>query len=248
MDTRFGDQIQHKSWSFSAQTGLEKFLKFYPGLSMPFVYSHTETLQDPRYIPQSDISVTGEEALSPDSAGSIHMAAQTLNVTNAYSISGIKIPIPVKFWLIEDTWNRLGYSFTYSNSFTRTPFIQYQNSWNWNASIPTDGSKQFLSVEPFAGIAIVPAIGDYKAYKIFLMPSSFNAGLSISRSETDEQDRGVDSVNPKVLAFSAVRNAGFAWPFSINGILNPTFTYNLSLTSSSSPWKSPIRRPTRSIP
>ncbi len=232
MDTRFGDQTEHQSWSFSAQTALEHFLKFYSGLSVPFVYSHTETLQNPRYIPQSDIGVAGEEALKPDSASYIHMSAQTLSVNNSYSLSGIKIPIPVKFWLIEDTWNRLGYSFTYSNSFTRTPFIQYQNSWNWNASVTYGVQlKQFLTVEPFASLASVPAVGDYKTYKIFLMPSSFNAGLSISRSEVDEQDRGVDSVNPKVLAFSAVRSAGFAWPFSINGLLNPTFTYNLSITS-----------------
>jgi len=234
MDTRFGDQIEHQSWSFSAQTGLEHFIKFYPGMSLPIVYSHSESVQYPRYLPQTDISVAGEMGIAPsaDSARNIQIISQTVNVTDVYSFSGAKFPIPSKFWLLDDTWNKLSYGFTYSHSFLRSPFIEYQQSWNWSASLKYGVQlKQFLSLQPFSTLSSVPVVGDYKTYKIFFMPSSFNASLTLTRSELDEQDRGVDSVNPKILGFAAVRSAGFVWPISENGILNPTLTYNVGITS-----------------
>ncbi|HZV13077.1 MAG TPA: cell surface protein SprA, partial [Candidatus Kapabacteria bacterium] len=246
MDTRFGDKIRHRTWSFSAQTGLEHFLKFYPGLSVPFVYSHTESLDDPEYIPQSDISVPALVAQTRNSllaqnytpaqadalANNIQISAQTLVVRDAYTISGVKIPIPTKFWLLDDTWNKLTYSFDYSKMDMRSPYIEHQETWGWTASIRYAVQlKPFLFVKPFWWSGKTWFVKDYKEYQINFMPSSFSAGISIARSETTEKDRGLDSTNPVIRAFTATRSATFAWPFSENGILNPTINYNLSIAS-----------------
>ncbi|HET7152682.1 MAG TPA: cell surface protein SprA, partial [Candidatus Kapabacteria bacterium] len=246
MDTRFGDKVRHRTWSFSAQTGLERFLKFYPGLAVPFVYSHTESLDDPEYLPQSDISVQAVEAQTVASylqqgyssaqanaiASDIVTQAQTLTVRDVYSVNGVKVPIPTKYWLFDDTWNKLTYSFDYSKTDMRTPYIEHQETWGWNASIRYALQiKPFLYIKPFAWSGSIWALEDYKEYKINLMPSSFNAGIALARNETTEKDRGVTTTNPAIRIFSATRTAGFAWPISENGILNPTINYNLSIAS-----------------
>lgn len=246
MDVRFGDRVQHQTWNFAAQTAAERVLKFYPGLSVPLVYSHAEELQTPRYQQQSDISVQGAAAQKFNDAiaqgqtaaqantafNNVLTVSQTLKVTNSYAIAGAKVPVPVKFWLIDETVNKLTYSFDYSIADERSPIMEHKETWQWNARIQYGVQiKPFLTLKPWSWSASVPVLGDYKDWKLNFFPTSFNAGLAFYRQHIDEKDRSVDLANPTIRTFTATRTAGFTWPLSENGLLNPTIDYNIGISS-----------------
>lgn len=246
MDTRFGDRTQHDLWNFAAQSGLERVLKFYSGLSVPITYSHAEELHQPRYQAQSDVDIAGainQKRLDQISKGvpvtqataaadDLRTVSQTLRVTNAYTIEGAKIPIPVKYWLVDDTWNKLSYGFQYRNTVERSPIIENREDWQWSARIQYAVQvKPFATVQPITWSSGIPLLGDFKLWKINFFPQSFNAGIAVTRGHIDEKDRNVSLPNPTQRQFIATRSAGFIWPLTENGLLNPTFDYNIAISS-----------------
>jgi hypothetical protein len=250
MDSRFGDRVRHQQWSVAAQTGVEKVVKFVPGLSIPLVYSHTEEIHQPRYLAQSDVLVDGavqqtqqsllQQGVAPDiasaHAGNIRTVSQTLRVTDAYALQGIKLPIPVKHWLIDDTWNRITLGFDYNTVTERSPVVEHRQEWNWRATATYALQiKPVITVKPITWSTGVPLIGDFKEWRINFLPTTFNAGLAFVRGHIDQKDRGIAFATPTIRQFSAVRSAGFTWPFTDGGMLNPSLDYSLSVASTMLP-------------
>ena len=158
-----------------------------PGSNLSINYAHTESIANPKYYPGTDISVDAAAALADQNAGGpssgvnetssqIKSETQTLNVSDSYSASNIKIKIPTSYWLIRDTWNDLTFGFNYNRTFSRNPTTLSNKYWIWNANL---NYALNLSPDYYFYPRDIPVLGiifsllpDYKDTKIYYTPQS----------------------------------------------------------------------------
>lgn len=247
LEERFGNRIQTTNWSVSANASLDKFFsKEWYGTSIPITYTHSETVQDPLFVAQSDVNVeeaaaaakrqalergATEEQARQDSV-SERTRSQTIMVQDQWAVTGLRIGLPSKQWYIRDTFNKLTFGFNYNQTFERSPVVAERFHWEWRftgnyaVTIPPD-----YTVQPLSWLAGIPVLESYKDYKLSLTPGNFSSSLSLNRGRTTEQSRYLDVPSPVVRIFAAERQAQFSWKIAENGLLNPTLDYSLSATS-----------------
>ncbi len=143
LEARFGSRQLSTSWAFSANVQLEKFFsQDWTGTTLPFSYSHTESLVKPRYLPNSDVLVeeaatqlsdkitgqggTPEKASS--SAQSLIYQSETRRISDTYAAPNFRIGFPSQAWFIRDLFNKLGFGFTYTKSRDRSPAVVSHDS------------------------------------------------------------------------------------------------------------------------
>jgi hypothetical protein len=90
-------------------------------MRIPITYSHIEQLEKPRYVANNDIELAAaatqaynkviEQGGSPQAAeqaaNDVRMRSNSLTVQDAWSLSGVKLGIPVKHWSVNETINRV---------------------------------------------------------------------------------------------------------------------------------------------
>jgi cell surface protein SprA len=256
LEERFGDRITTTNWTVTMQGAIEKFApKSFSAMRLPVTFTHSEILQDPEFVANSDVNLL--EAAERSKADAYQQAirsgltqteaqrianireqetltrSQTLKIADAWALTGIKLGIPVKSWLIDDTFNKLTFGYSYSQNYERTPVVEKRFNWMWkmNANYSVQ-IGDFLSFEPLGSFDSVAFIKDYKKWKLNLLPSNFSANLDIQRSRTTEKSRYLDFASPVFRDFSATRGAQFSWKISEGGLLSPSFDYNVSTASS----------------
>ncbi|MFZ0455932.1 MAG: cell surface protein SprA [Ignavibacteriaceae bacterium] len=251
LSDRFGSRIASKNWNTSLQMDVLKLLPFdMPGSNLNINYSHTESIANPKYYPGTDVSVDAAAALADQAYGNpnsnitktsnqIRSETQSLNVSDSYSASNVKIKIPTSFWLIRDTWNALTFGFNYNRTFSRNPTTLSNKYWIWNASLNYGlnlGNDYFFYPKdiPVLGV-IFSLLPDYTNTKIYYTPQNFSFNFQTRRNRTVNVTRArLNSPSQSLTSrdFSAQRGFNFAWKMSEGGLLNLSMNYNVNINSS----------------
>jgi len=251
LSDRFGSRVESKNWNTAADLDVLKLIPAnLAGSNLKLNYSHSESMGKPLYLPGTDIRVdqAAERArqrsdtsrtYTGKTAEEIVTESQTVNISDSWSSSNIKLKIPSNYWLVRDTWNALSFGFNYNKSFSRNPTVMATRSWVWNATMSYGIN---LSPDYFIYPADIPVLGsvvslfsDYKDAKVYFTPQNFqfnasanrNRTKSISRSQTNTTSR--ESVSRD---FTTRRGFNFSWKITEGGFFNLSTSYQVNISSS----------------
>jgi len=248
LEDHFGTRNTDRNWGLSGTFAFERFLPLsWAGTSLAFSYSHLEQMQNPKYVPGTDILVTeaaqrtGDAAqakgASPDEvkqvSDAVRSQSQTVNVTDTYALPNIKFNIPSRSWLISETINRLSFSYSRTTTSRRSPVTLKFDQWQWSARggyALTFGDKNYIS--PFSLLGDFFLIEPWKALKLFYTPRNFNLSTAFARGQTYEQARDQTAPKPVVRNFSSSRSMSFSWQLTDGGLLNLGTDYSVDIQSS----------------
>jgi cell surface protein SprA len=249
LEQRFGSRQLSTTWALSTNVQLEKFFsQDWVGTSLPFSYSHTESLVKPRYLPNSDVLVDEASTQLSDkiireggsaedaslAASQLAYQSETRRISDTYAAPNFRIGFPSQFWFVRDIINRLGFGFTYTKASDRSPALVTHTAWSWNARINymyNFGPDNFITPfkQLFDGIWF---LDEYKDMKIYYTPTNFQWALSAVRSRDVSLQRVAGAQQITSRNFTASRSAGFSWKGAEGGILNLSGDYSLSVESS----------------
>ncbi|MFN8358713.1 MAG: cell surface protein SprA [Candidatus Kapaibacterium sp.] len=250
LEERFGNRIQSTNFSVQMQGTLEKFLpSAFKEAKLPISYTHSESYEKPIFEAQSDVYIEDaaknqynraiSDGKTPDEAQSIADAvttrSETLRVQDQWAMSGVKLGIPINYWLIKETFNRVSIGYDYSQTFERSPVVVERFKWQWHLTLAYALNLPPVSLEPLTWSDKVPIIGSYKNWKINFLPSSFTTNLDLKRGRTTEQSRFLEFPSPVVRDFTAQRTAQFSWKLAENGLLSPVVDYSFTTASTLAP-------------
>jgi len=235
LEERFGSQTTKINWATNASFALDKFFPDeWQGTSIPIAYSHTEVLDKPKYLPNTDVVVVeaASRAATPDATKNIINQSQTLQVRDSYSISNFKIVTPIQAWYVRDTFSKLSLGFNYNTSKERNPSFVSRESWQWSARIgygvtlpPSYFVQPFKKL--FDGIFF---LNDYKDWKFYYVPfTNLSANLSGQRSRSVEISRTKNSAIRDARNFNGSKSFGFGWKLTEGGITNISGDYGVSV-------------------
>lgn len=249
LEQRFGSRQLAKNWGVATSVQIEKlFPEEWSGTSIPISYSHNESMNQPRYLPNSDVLVSeaaaqsrakilregGTEAEAQAVGDRVTLESEARRVTDTYAAPNFRINLPSSEWYIRDTFNKLTFGFSYTRSTERSPAVVSRVSWSWNAriayniSLPAD-----YYIQPFRtffeGLWL---LDEYKDWKLYYSPTSLSWSVNSVRSRDNSLQRARGAQEIISRNFSASRQAGFAWKLTEGGVLNPSGDYNVSVESS----------------
>lgn len=254
LEERYGNRATATDWSVAINGNLDKFAPAsFREMKIPVSYSHTESMQKPDFVSNSDIKV--EEAAqasyrnaifqgySPEEAKSMADAtrtrSETLKVTDTWAVQGFKFGIPVQSWIVRETINRLVLNYSHSQEWERNPNVQERFNWMWRfqaqyaVAIPA-----ILTLKPLEWVdKETSIIGDYNNWKLNFIPNNFSTSLNLTRSRTTEQSRFMAYPSPVFRNFAAERQALLNWRISEGGLLSPSIDYNFTTGSSLVPYE-----------
>lgn len=255
LQDRFGSRVESVNWAVATDVNVLKLIPFnLPESNLRLSYSHTEQIGKPLYIPGSDVKV--EEAVKQldelnnvdstrtDKTGDqLRIETQTLNISDTWSASNIKLKIPTKWWLIRDSFNALTFGFNYNKNFSRNPTTLVNKSWVWNANANYAVS---LSPDYYLEPVDIPVLGilftlltDYTKTKVYFTPQNISASLTARRNKNSSIARptliGGQLTNPDEIIsrdFQTTRGFNFNWKITEGGFLNLSTNYNVNISSS----------------
>lgn len=247
LEDRFGSRATDRNWSLAATVGFEKLLpQSWAGSSLAFSYSRVEQIQNPKYLPGTDILVDEavtrtrdsriqegvSETAAADSASNIRFQTQSLTIIETYSLPNLRLNVPVQHWLVSETINRLSFAYSFNRSVRRTPTVESFNQWQWNARVAYGVQLSDQNyVEPFSPFGDFFLFSPFKGLKLFYLPRGFNFSTTLTRGQTNEQARNQTAAKPVVRNFVASRSMSFSWQFSEGGLLNLGSDYALDIQS-----------------
>ncbi len=248
LEERFGSRNQDRNWALATSVAFERFLpQSWAGTSLQFSYSRTEQLQNPKYMPGTDILVdqaaqvvadAARASGTPDArvqgiADSVRLRTQTLSVSETYALPSLRLNVPINSWLVTETINKLSLAYSFTRSSQRSPVTESFEQWQWNAKATyalTFSDRNYISpLSPFGDFFLTKS---WKNLKVYFSPRNFNVSTSFTRSQTSEQARDQNIAKPTVRNFAASRSMNFAWQFTDGGLLNLGTDYALDVQSS----------------
>jgi len=248
LEERFGDRANAGDFSFSAQGNLEKFApKSFKGMKVPISYSHSEYLQTPEFEANSDINLNetintaravaitngATETEANSIADSILKKSQSLKVMDSWSLTGVKLGIPINHWSINQTLNKATITYSYAQEYERNPIYENRFRWNWLLDLSYNNNiPEFLAFQPMGWAKDMFILDAYSDWKVNLLPSSFSLGLKTTRGRQTEQSRFLTFASPIIRNFTADRQIDFNWKLSQNGLLSPSINYSVTTMSS----------------
>jgi len=247
LEDRFGSRNQDRNWAISASLGLERLLpQSWNGTSLAISYSRVEAMQNPKYMPGTDILV--DEAVSRTAnlerqrgtseketqarADSVRLITQSLNVSETIALPNIKLNVPIDSWLVTETINKLSFSYSLTRSSQRSPVTSSFSQWQWNARVGYGlqfSDRNYFS--PFSIFGNFFLFKPWKDMKIFFTPRTFNVSATLTRGQTSEQARNQLAPKPTVRSFAGSRSMNFAWQLSDGGLVNLGTDYSLDVSS-----------------
>jgi cell surface protein SprA len=253
---RFGSRIESTNWGVATDLDVLKLLPInLPESNLKINYSHNESLGKPLYIPGTDIRV--EEAASqlsetdpdsidfgPKTSEELVNETQTLNISDTWSASGVKLKVPTSLWYIRDTFNALTFGFNYNKTFSRSPTVLSNRAWVWNANstygLSLSPDYHFEPVDiPVLGSALA-LFSDYKGVKVYYVPQTFSANLSAKRNRNTNITRarqttpgGQVTPSQEIVSrdFTSARGFAFNWKVTENGLINLTTNYSVNINA-----------------
>ncbi len=255
LEERFGDRLSTLNWTVTANASVEKLVpKQWSGLKLPVTYTHSEMMQTPEYQNANDVKLdeaaAAEEAQAyqrllqagvpeaearkqaKDIKNNTIRQSQTFRIQDSWALTGVKLGIPIKHWLVDQTINQMTFGYSYSQQYLRSPIYEEQFNWMWklNAAYSVN-IPDVLSIKPFKLMGMdkdFPILGTYSKVKWILAPSALNASIDMTRRRQTEQSRFLDYPSPVLREFSAMKVAGFSWKFVEDGFLNPILDYSIN--------------------
>ncbi len=251
LSDRFGSRVESKNWGMSADVNILKLLPFsLPESNLRMNYSHTESVGKPLYLPGTDVRVDEAarqiEALRLDTTTiatktpeQIISESQTINTSDSWSASNIKIKVPTSLWYIRDTFNALSFGFNYNKTFSRSPTVLSNTGWVWNATLSYalnfSPNYYFYPEEiPVIG-SVVALFSDYKDVKVYYTPQNFALNLTARRQRNTSITRSQSgSPSQQIISrdFGTTRGFNFNWKITEGGLINLATAYNVNITSS----------------
>ncbi|MBI3587132.1 MAG: cell surface protein SprA [Ignavibacteriales bacterium] len=248
LEERLGTRLTERNWALTTSVGLERFLpQSWGGTTLGFTYTHSEQIQNPKYQPGTDILVDAavqrtadiqrtkgnSEAEITRLSDSLRLRTQTLAITEAYSLPNIKFNVPVDYWLISETINRMSFAYSYNKTTRRSPTTESLEQWQWNvrAGYGIQLSERNF-IQPFAPFGDFFLFSPWKGLKVFFLPRNLNVSATLIRSQAKEQTRDQTASKPVVRNFAASRSMSFSWQFTDGGLLNLGADYSLDIQSS----------------
>ena len=218
LEDHFGTLNTNRTWSLSTSFAIDKFLpETWNGSVFSLSYSHAESIDQPLYLPGTDILV--EKAAQYANADSVRSQSETMSITDSYSVPMLKFNIPIKTWLVSETINKMSFGYNYTKSFQRNPSTEYANAWGWNANL-----KYGTQFNPNNYLSL-------GTLKFFFTPQILNFGATLSRSQSWSKDRSQETGNDTVRNLSAQRSMDFTWQFFKGGLFDLGVNYNVNIGS-----------------
>jgi cell surface protein SprA len=255
LSDQFGSRNDTKNWSLAASLDVLKLLPFnMSGSSLNLNYSHSESIQTPRYEPGTDILIDAvitransnrsdtTSKTNNQTAAQIISGSQTMSTSDSWSLGNIVFKIPDAPWYIRDSFNSLSYTFNYNKTFSRSPTILSNSTWVWNAGVNYSvnaSPENYVMPEkiPLFG-SILGFLTDYKELKIYYTPQSFSFNFAARRNRAYTTSRATTGNDTSAATsifnhdFSTSRGFNFSWKFTDGGILNLATDYSASFNSS----------------
>ena len=251
LNQQFGSRVDARNWGVAVKLDVLKLLPFnLQGSNFNLVYSRTESVSKPLYIPGTDIlveaaasrqrqSIEQKNLKNVDAAKAEKQLIEdtyTLNTSQSWSVSGFKLKIPTRHWYVQDIINNISLGFNYNKSFSRNPTTLSTKNWIWNASARYNlkfGRRNFFK------FADIPVLGylfkifkDYKDAKFNFTPQSLSLNATAKRNRNFRQTRGIN-IKPSISSdFTTSRSFGFNWKLTEGGFFNLGFNYKLDISSS----------------
>ncbi len=254
LSDRFGSRTDTRNWSLSTNVNLLKLIPFHlPGSNLSVNYSHNESIGKPQFLPGTDININSaalQRQLAINDTSKTHQritqsaqqliaSAQTVNVSDSWSSSGIAIKIPTSLWYIKDTFNAMSFGINYNKTFSRSPTVLSNLSWQWNANFNYGLN---FSPDDYLSIVKVPIVGtilsffkDYRDLKFYYTPQNFSLNVTASRSRNNYVASPVNNVFAKPIVsrnFITSRGFNMAWKLTDGGFLNLSTNYSMNISSS----------------
>ncbi len=249
LSDRFGSRVESRNWSVASDLNVLKLLPInLPGSNLKLNYSHTESIGKPLYLPGTDVKVSeamaseqliADSLKTPQNQRNLELESQTVNVSDSWSASNIKLRIPSSYWLIRDTWNAISLGFNYNKNFGRSPTVLTNKSWVWNANF---GYGLTLSQDYFFYPADIPIFGsvlslftDYRNAKIYFTPQSISLNMTARRNRNISTTRERDNTPSQTSIsrdFTVSRGFNYAWKLTEGGLINISTSYNVNIASS----------------
>ena len=251
LNERFGSRIDKRNWGTTVNFDALKLIPAnLTGSNLKINYSRNESVAKPLYLPGTDILVdeAAQQLINKETANNISQEeanrkaeqlksdAQTVNVSETWTLSGIKLRIPSREWYIRDIVNGFTFGFNYNVSEGRNPTTLSSKNWIWNASANYSlnlGKDNFFK---FADIPILGALfelfDDYKDAKFYYTPQTLNTGFTATRKRNSSLSRTLGSEANVQRDFTASRNLGFNWKLTEGGLFNFDWTYSVDINSS----------------
>jgi cell surface protein SprA len=248
---RFGSRVESKNWATSADLDVLKLLPInLPESNLRLNYSHSESVGKPLYLPGTDVKVDeAAEQLRSLREDSLKTTAktpeqlisesQTVNVSDSWSLSNIKLRIPTQLWFIRDSFNSITMGFNYNKTFSRSPTVLSNKSWIWNANLAYGLN---LSPDYFFYPANIPVIGsvlslllDYRNAKVYFTPQSLSLNVTAKRNRNVNVSRPQNNINSQEIVsrdFTTSRGFSFVWKVTEGGLFNISTNYNVNINSS----------------
>ncbi len=252
---RFGSRVHARNWGVSADLDVMKLVPFdMSGSNLRVTYSRTESVGKPLYLPGTDVLVEeaskilhktmtdsgATDAVAQKAADQLKSDVQTINTSDTWNASNIKLRLPWDHWLIRDTFNSLTFGFNYNNTFSRNPSTLRNKAWVWNASmnyaLSLSPDYHFYPVDiPLLG-TIIGLFTDYRNIKINYVPQTFSLNVTARRNRSSSISRPtVTSPNAEERIsrdFTATRGMSVAWKVTEGGFLNLGLNYSFDVNSS----------------
>lgn len=250
LEERFGSRSTSRNWNLTASFSVTKLIpESWNGTTMELSYSHSESMNKPRYLPGQDVLV--EEAAAqiqselnrgePDTstskrqykdANEVRMNSEELSISDSYSAQNIRLNIPVNTWLITETINKMTFNYSYSSARQRSPTIEYSETWNWSASFNYGtqfNPNNFLT--PISMASSFSLLQPWKNLKFYYTPKSINFRATLNRNQSKSKARTatVEAMNHNLVA---QRGMDFNWQFFEGGLLDFGVNYNVAISSS----------------
>ncbi|MBZ0202093.1 MAG: cell surface protein SprA [Ignavibacteria bacterium] len=260
LENRFGSLTLANSWEISGQINAHKILnallskyvsvKFKDFFTIPISFSHSEVLDNPNYLPSTDVNLeeaaqskydeilrqTGNTELAEYSANQIRTSAQTLRIANRFSINGMKFTFPGDNFFVKQIINKLEVNFVRNSYTERNPTLESKYAWDMSGSVGLSSDLDLMNTLNLKIGKFLPFGDEFKDAKMYFffpfMPLAplFSSNIALSgnfnRRRGDEKLRTQINNSPTSRQFDATRGFNLNWKFIENWIIDITGDYS----------------------
>lgn len=243
LEERFGNRTTQGNFNITITGNLEKFAPAsFSAMKIPITYNHAEFIVNPEFVANNDVNLekaaqaarnqlppTATEAEKQSAANRVISRSQTLKVQDSWALTSVKLGIPVKHWLIDDTFNKLTMGYSYSQEFERSPVFEERFNWLWKLNFQYQTPiSEILAFEPLSWAKDVPVLSTYQKWKFNILPTTMGFALDLNRRRQTEKSRFLDVPSPVIRDFTARKNAQLTWKLSTGGFLSPIIDYTVN--------------------
>lgn len=231
------------TWGVSTSASLDKLISNDNDWSIPFAYSHSEQITQPKYQSGSDILLT-EAAKNTGLGDKLIDLNRTVSVTNSVGFNNIRKVSPSKNPFFVYTLDKLSFDYSYSISRSRNPQTEWSNSWQWAYSTAYKYSfSRDLFVKPFQypmelfkldflwlnKIFEDKTVADWQNTKLYLKPDGFNWDVKFNRSRSQNKQRNALKEADASTTFTSGRSFGMQYTITDNLAFSGTGRFESNL-------------------